>query len=788
MAYDFDEEYKNQLRLKLEKLKGLAEERIKQAGMRYYVPNPVQFRAHQSKARTILICGANRIGKCVTFDTLIDTPNGQISIGELYRNGKPFKVYAWDGNRKVIANASAPFKKAGRHKCYRIEMSDGRWIEAADKHRILMRNGHWAYVDELRSGFLQNYSFVSASQEKTSGFSKHEKSSFYHPQTTWDISRLIHASNDLNFERKEQDCQGGYLEDYRQHDERLHGVLGSVQSFSPSQGGVPLQHFHLSYSDDLGNRYSDSRQRYEHRQPNLDDQGQSEVRFSECLCQTFDTTYLLPGEQRQIPCKQLHGSACQLQSSDEAFVQDSGSLSLSSEAPFLCDGNKIISYHMIGYKEVYDFEVETYHNYFSGGFVNHNSMFGAMELCWHLTKEYPDWFPKERRFKGPIKAVISVDSFDKVMNVIEPKLKALLPKDYYKARRKGGYLSRLECKDGSFVSILTLEMDDAAYESADFDFVWEDEPQDQRKREGLIRGLVDRRGLEVITFTPLTEAWMKDELIDKADGKRIECFFAQMRDNKWDIDGKPILSEESIKEFEESLPEEIKEIRVDGQFFTLRGRVYKEFGEAHTTEFKYQYPDPVTCVLDPHDRLPHHLIWAFIDRNDDVFIDSEMVVHCELDDLARKIKQHEEAHGYKMRKRLIDPNFGLKPAKPGANWSVKDELTKWGTGFYPGNDNLELGHMIVRDYLHYDKKRPLTAVNKPKVFFSKERAPVTVRSMRNLQYDEWASATRMKREPKEETQEKDSHGADTVRYLLVAKPRFRHLVESEVNELSEAIY
>ena len=416
------------------------------------------------------------------------------------------------------------------------------------------------------------------------------------------------------------------------------------------------------------------------------------------------------------------------------------------------------------------------------------STFGVMELCFHLTKKYPDWFPKNRRFKGPIKTAISVDSFDKIANVIEPKIRQFLPINYYKIRRKAGYLSRLDCEDGSFVSVLTLEMDNSAYESADWDFVWEDEPQDQRKREGLVRGLVDRRGYEVITFTPLTEAWMKDELVDKADSKRIDVFFANMRDNKFDIHGNSILSEQSIQEFEESLPDEIKEIRVDGQFFTLRGRVYKEFSDAHILDFKYQYPDPVTCILDPHDRLPHHVIWAYVDRADDVFIDYEMIVRCELDDLAQKIRKIEVERGYKMRKRLIDPNFGLKPAKPGCNWSVKDELTKHGCNFYPANDELELGHMLVRDYIHYNKSKEISSINKPKVFFSRERTPATIKSMRNLQYDEWANATRNKREPKEETQEKDSHGADTVRYLLVSKPRFRVLQERESYELEEAVY
>ena len=54
---------------------------------------------------------ANRIGKCITYQTLIPTPDGEVTVGELYETGKPFNVYAWDGTKKVIARAKAPFKK-----------------------------------------------------------------------------------------------------------------------------------------------------------------------------------------------------------------------------------------------------------------------------------------------------------------------------------------------------------------------------------------------------------------------------------------------------------------------------------------------------------------------------------------------------------------------------------------------------------------------------------------------------------------------------------------------------
>lgn len=420
---------------------------------------------------------------------------------------------------------------------------------------------------------------------------------------------------------------------------------------------------------------------------------------------------------------------------------------------------------------------------YSGGNRAGKTHFGSAELTYHLTRKYPDWFSKVRRFKGPIKAVISATEFPVITRVIEPKIKRLLPENYYKIVRRGGYMSRIECIDGSTVDILTLEMANEAYESADWDFFWGDEPQSKTKFEGVLRGLIDRRGLAILTFTPLTEPWMKEDLIDRADGKTIEVFQVRMRDNMQDIEGNAILSEESISEFERMVSEDTRETRLGGVFFHLRGAIYKEFGEAHIMDdIKYEYPDPVICVLDPHDRLAHHVIWAFIDKNDDVFVDYESVVRCELEDLAKHITRIERERGYRVKKRIIDPNFGRKPYAPGGNLSVMQELARYGCPFYEGMDDKELGHMIVREYLHWDSSRPLTALNMPKVFFSRSRCPVTIRSMKNLQYEDWSGVTKDRKNPKEVEQDKENHGADTVRYLLVSKPRFSALRESRDTE------
>ena len=426
---------------------------------------------------------------------------------------------------------------------------------------------------------------------------------------------------------------------------------------------------------------------------------------------------------------------------------------------------------------------------YCGGNRAGKSTFGAIEMCWAMTKRYPDWYPMKKRFYGATKGVVSGTSFAVVMRVIEPKLSQLLPMGTYSVKRTAqGFPSQYKFKDGSTLDVVTLEMDNTAYESADWDIAWLDEPQSKMKYQAILRGLVDRRGRMMITFTPLTEPWMKEELADRADGLNIDLITVDMRDNIKTVDGRPILSEQAIKEFESEIPDDVKETRLHGKFFHLRGVVYQEFGDSHLSQFEYDREKrmPVICVLDPHDRVPHHVIWAFVDRDDDIFVDYEWEGHVELQDLAAIILDIEKKRGYTMKRRLIDPNFGRKPAKVGLSQSVMQEMRKHGCGFYEANDNIELGHMMVRDYLHYDRSKELSATNKPKLFFSKERCIKTIRSMRNLQYEDWAGKTAGEKDPKEVEKDKENHGADCIRYLVLSRPKY--IVKSPEPELTESPY
>ena len=112
-------------------------------------PKHMAFFAAGAKERERLMIAANRVGKCLTINSLVDTQEGRKSIKELMLDGKKFNVRSWDVKKRkeVIVKASVPFEKPGLHDCYRITMLDGQWVECADHHRILTSGG-WRTISE----------------------------------------------------------------------------------------------------------------------------------------------------------------------------------------------------------------------------------------------------------------------------------------------------------------------------------------------------------------------------------------------------------------------------------------------------------------------------------------------------------------------------------------------------------------------------------------------------------------------------------------------------------------
>lgn len=302
---------------------------------------------------------------------------------------------------------------------------------------------------------------------------------------------------------------------------------------------------------------------------------------------------------------------------------------------------------------------------------------------------------------------------------------------------------------------------------------------------------MDRAGQSVLTFTPLVEPWMKEDLVDKADGDRRDVVHAISYDNTADIHGNPILSRENIAREERDMPEDLRRTRIYGEFFHLRGVAWPEFTPSvHLQDFVYEYPDPVVCILDPHTRKPHHVIWAFVRRNDQVLVDLELSFRGTLGELSKAILQVEAKMGYNMKRRLCDPNFGKTPTVVTGR-TVIDELAAppFVVRFGLANDQKEAGILKVAQLLHFNRQKPINNVNTPMLFFHRTRVPFTVRSVQNYQHMDWSGKLKDERDVKEDIKPKDTDGGDCVRYLALSNPRHEILSgRAYQDEPMEAFY
>ena len=150
----------------------------------------------------------------------------------------------------------------------------------------------------------------------------------------------------------------------------------------------------------------------------------------------------------------------------------------------------------------------------------------AMEVAYHLTGRYPDWW-EGRRFDKPVKAAAAGVTSDQVREVLQKELVGTdnrdivselgtgsVPRDYFDAdmsekSRSGGYAKIfVKHKSGGMSSLkfFTYAQGMEAMQGFTADLVWLDE-QDKNNFDLIFSELVKRtatsRGLVIATFTPL---------------------------------------------------------------------------------------------------------------------------------------------------------------------------------------------------------------------------------------------------------------------------------------------
>jgi len=417
-----------------------------------------------------------------------------------------------------------------------------------------------------------------------------------------------------------------------------------------------------------------------------------------------------------------------------------------------------------------------------GGNRSGKTYAGGMEFLFHMTGIYPGWYPAAQRYKGPVMGRIVAKDFQKgVGEVIIPFLdenldSSLLAKNG-KKRNPMGVPIKWMLKNGSQFDILSYEMNTESFEGWRGHCAWFDEPPPRDKYIATLRGLVDFRGRDWLTLTPLTQPWIYDEIFLKADGKKVFVEVVDIRDNTKLPGG-----ERAIKEFEEKLTDEEQEARLHGRFLHLTGLIYKEFDqnlhiceppkvEKHWTRY---------FCIDPHPRTPTACLWLAVDPNENHYLYDELwLKDMDIEQVAHAI--HAQEGDLPPSRRFIDPAMDKENQLAGG-FNIRKELMKYGIFCERANNDPDLGKSRIKaalkpKYVHlYGTSQPQLNISRfcQKTIYEFQHYIYSERKHNTDQFDERNTARK-----------KDDHFMDCLRYIYNAGPTYVQPEEDE-SEVSYA--
>jgi hypothetical protein len=313
----------------------------------------------------------------------------------------------------------------------------------------------------------------------------------------------------------------------------------------------------------------------------------------------------------------------------------------------------------------------------------------------------------------PTKGLIMVKKRSlSVDQVVMSKINSFVAKDWISGTKNGhdGFVEKIEWKNGSVTYIGSYYQESGAQEGLDWDWVHFDEPPPRSVWIAVRRGLVDRGGRAWFTMTPLNCPWIYNELYQKSDGVRISTHTITLVDN-------PFVSNTEKQSFIDDLhPDEI-EARIYGKFSHLIGSIFPEFRrDIHVVQpHKPPRDCPVFMVMDPHDRRPSYIFWAYVDKRNRIVIFDEWPngnfwemksVHMSVRDYSNTIRDKEGPLQAQVYERIMDPNFGKTPSHMTGR-TLEEEYLEYGLDFFTEvNNEILLGHHRIHERLAYENRDP----------------------------------------------------------------------------------
>lgn len=433
----------------------------------------------------------------------------------------------------------------------------------------------------------------------------------------------------------------------------------------------------------------------------------------------------------------------------------------------LRDCGRIVAMDYLRFDWVWDFTVPKYHNYVLEGAIHHNSgkttsLIAATVAL--LRGEYP-WDHKRTRFRPPVRArLVGEDQGHHLREILVPKLREAIPPEWIVSCRKNNQgldtYWTIRAVDGSesTLELMSYEQDTDIFEGWSGHFVGADEPMPRDKYIALKRGLVDLDGLFMMTFTPLKEPWIYDELVTNPD-KRIRFINAEITDN-------PFLDPKAIAEFSRSLTEEERTSRLKGGWLFLQGLVYKEFNKQTHVVPKRPIPPDYSCyvAIDTHPRTEQAVLFAAVDDKDRIFIVDERFSFGTPQEVADWIIDfHRNTHPIDGLA-IIDPSSQGDQNRGDTTYDlIERRLAQFGICLETGSKDLSGGILKVRDALCSRNGLPS--------LFVYENCTRTIFEFGRYIWDDWKDD---RRTDKQKPRDKDDHMMENVRRLIQHPAQYRN--------------
>ena len=426
------------------------------------------------------------------------------------------------------------------------------------------------------------------------------------------------------------------------------------------------------------------------------------------------------------------------------------------------------------------------------------------------TQGYRPWLPEDhpnRIVRLPDGEPIPVPNFGRIIaqnyqqaikQTIAPKLEEWTPRSFVKkiVKDQRGIPVEIQYHNGSKIYLMSYDQDKFAFEGSSYHWAAFDEPMPYSIYIAVKRGLVDYGGHCWMALTPLSQPWINDILIERAnvEGSGVKLYKFSIWQNC--IENGGYLTRAAIEEFLADAREDELEARLHANFLHLAGRVFKSWEPTEPYWIApYEIPQtwPRVCVIDPHSRKPIAVLWAACNP------DQQWIVYRALfdkhlrtvKDVANRIKELEGWTQTREGKWLRNPEraepIAMRIMDSSANEvertsgiSIMKKFASEQIWCQPAQKrNAQSGYDAIHEALAIK-----TEWAQPRLVVFNDCAPIKQNFM-NFCYDDWQNdRQRDLKGDKEDYRKTNDDFIDCIRYIFQAGLTFQ-MLRGEANKASK---